>query len=163
MTALLRTAVIGLGFFGSKHARVFADHCGSQLVAVCDVDFDRARKIAEHTGATPFDDFQTMLNDIPIDAMSVCMPDRMHEKAAIAVARAGKAMLLEKPLAHDTVTATRIMDAVEAAGTRLMVGHVLRFDPRYVSVFAASTPERLGDVVHLRAERTGIRATAERP
>jgi predicted dehydrogenase len=162
MKPLLRTAVIGVGFFGSRHCRAYAEHAGAELVAVCDRDRDKAQQIASATDAVAFTDYQAMLNEMAIDAVSICLPDRMHEEAAVAVARAGKAMLLEKPLAHNATAARRIVDAVEAAGTRLMVGHILRFDPRYASVYSASTPDLLGEVVHVRAERTGVRATAER-
>ena len=94
--------------------------------------------------------------------MSICLPDRLHEEAAVAAAEAGKAILLEKPLAHDAAAARRIVAAVERAGVRLMVGHILRFDPRYVQVFHAAAPERLGAPIHLRAKRNGIRSTAAR-
>jgi predicted dehydrogenase len=162
MNPPLRLGVIGLGFFGARHARIYADFPAAHLVAVCDADPQKAEAVAAETGARAYQDYEAMLREAELDAVSVCLPDRMHEDAAIAVARAGKAMLLEKPLAHNAAAAGRIVDAVGAAGTRLMIGHVLRFDPRYVSVYHASDPQKLGDVIHVRAERTGIRATAER-
>ncbi len=158
----LRVGVAGLGFFGARHARLYAGHPAANLVAVCDIAAEARSRVAAETGAVAVENLDDMLNDHQLDAVSVCLPDRLHEHAAIAVARAGKALLLEKPLAHDAATATRIVEAVEAAGTRLMIGHILRFDPRYVSVFDAADPAKIGDVVHLRAERSGIRATAAR-
>ena len=73
-----------------------------------------------------------------------------------------KAILLEKPLAHDTAHARIIVDAVEKNGVRFMVGHILRFDPRYVQVHEASRPEMLGTPIHLKAKRNGIRSVAAR-
>jgi predicted dehydrogenase len=107
-------------------------------------------------------DFAALLARSDIDAVSICMPDRMHLDAALAAAAAGKAILLEKPLAHDATTASRIVEAVEASGGRLMVGHILRFDPRYVRVYEAAAPERLGTPIHVRAKRNGARSTAKR-
>lgn len=162
MSKFLRVGVIGLGFFGSRHARIYADHPAAELVAVCDSDAARAALVAGQTGARSFEDFRAMLALPDLDAVSICMPDRLHEDAAVAAAKAGKTILLEKPLAHDSTTAHRIVDAVETNGARLMVGHILRFDPRYVQAFHAAAPERLGRPIHLRAKRNGIRATAKR-
>lgn len=157
----LHVGVIGLGFFGARHARIYADHPAAELVAVCDSDAGRLRPFAE-AGVRTFEDFHAMLAAPGLEAVSICLPDRMHEAAAIAAAEAGKAILLEKPFAHDAATARRIIDAVEANGARLMIGHILRFDPRYVQVHAASDPDRLGQPIHLAAKRNSTRATARR-
>ena len=158
----LRVGVIGLGWFGERHARVYSQLPSARLAAVCDVDSARAGRIAAATGAEAFTDFTALLARPDIDAVSICMPDRMHLDAALAAAGAGKAILLEKPLAHDAATARRIVEAVEASASRLMIGHILRFDPRYVQVYEAASPERLGTPIHVRAKRNGSRSTAKR-
>ncbi len=162
MTDKLKVGVIGLGFFGNRHARAYADHPAAELIAVCDSDPARAQIVAQATGARDFSDLHALLQLRDLDAVSICLPDRLHEEAAVAAAEAGKAILLEKPLAHDNYTARRIVAAVEKSGVRFMVGHILRFDPRYVHTFHAAAPERLGMPIHLRAERNGVRATASR-
>src|SRR5690606_14955253 len=58
--------------------------------------------------------------------------------------------------------ARRIVAAVEAANGRMMIGHILRHDPRYVQVYEAAAPDLLGNPIHLRAKRNGIRSTAKR-
>lgn len=158
----LKVGVIGLGFFGSRHAQVYADHPAAELVAVADLDENRRQEVSARTGATPFADLRDLLAVPGLDAVSICMPDRLHEEAAVAAAAAGKAMLLEKPLAHTREAARRIVDAAEAHGARLMVGHILRFDTRYVQVHAAAAAERLGEPIHVRAKRNGIRSVARR-
>lgn len=158
----LGVGVIGLGFFGARHASIHARHPAARLIAVCDRDERRAGAVAKETGAEALSAFDELLAREDIEAVSICLPDRLHEEAAVAAAQAGKAILLEKPMAHDTETASRIAAAVEASGTRLMVGHILRFDPRYVQVFDAAAPERLGEPIHLRATRNGVRSTARR-
>jgi len=162
MKRTLKVGVIGLGFFGSRHARIYADHPAAELIAVCDRDPARVRLAAEETGARGFEDFRALLTLPGIDAVSICLPDRLHEDAAIASAEAGKTILLEKPLAHESGAARRILAAVEKNGARMMVGHILRFDPRYVQTFHAAAPERLGTPLHVRAKRNGIRSTAKR-
>lgn len=162
MSTTLKVGVVGLGFFGARHAAIYADHLSVELVGVCDRDAARASAVSQATGAPGFADFHELLAQPGLDAVSICLPDRMHEEAAIAAAKAGKAILLEKPFAHDAATARRIVAAVEENRVRLMVGHILRFDPRYVQTFQAAAPDLLGAPIHLRAKRNGIRSTARR-
>ncbi len=162
MSKTLKVGVIGLGFFGARHSSLYAEHLSADLIGVCDRDPARVAAVSEATGAQGFEDFRTLLALPGLDAVSICLPDRLHEEAAVAAAEAGKIILLEKPFAHDAATARRIVAAVEKSGARLMVGHILRFDPRYVQTFHAAAPERLGAPIHLRAKRNGVRSTARR-
>jgi predicted dehydrogenase len=157
----LKVGVIGLGFFGSRHARVYADHPAATLAAVADLDPARLAEIAAATGAKAHVDYRELLTG-DVDAVSICLPDRLHEEAAIAAAEAKKAILLEKPFAHTAAAARRIVEAVERNRGRLMIGHILRFDIRYVQVYEAADPARLGEPIHLRAKRNGTRSTARR-
>jgi predicted dehydrogenase len=158
----LKVGVIGLGFFGERHARIYAVLPNATLAAVCDQDETRARHVAVQLGAEPATSAADLLRRSDIDAVSICLPDRQHTDIAVEAAAAGKAILLEKPLAHDTAHARRIVEAAEAAGVRLMIGHILRFDPRYAQVHAAADPALLGEPLHLRAKRNGTRSTARR-
>jgi predicted dehydrogenase len=162
VTGRLKVGVIGLGFFGSRHARVYQDHPAADLIGVADLDPARVAETVGVTGANGFADYRELLALPELQAVSICLPDRLHEDAAIAAAQAGKAILLEKPLAHTAEAARRIVAAVERSGVGLMVGHILRFDARYVQVFHAATPQNLGQPIHLRAERNGIRSVARR-
>ena len=162
MIAPLRVGVIGLGFFGSRHARVYMDHPAAELIGVADLDPARRAEIAGTTGAESFADYRQLLALPELQAVSICLPDRLHEAAAIAAADAGKAILLEKPFAHTAAAARRIIAAVEQSGARLMIGHILRFDARYVQVFHAAAPQNLGEPIHLRAKRNAIRSVARR-
>ncbi len=158
----LKVGVVGLGFFGARHARIYAEHPAADLVGVCDTDKKRRTQVSSSLGAGAFADFNELLSLPGLDAVSICLPDRLHEEAAIAAAKAGKTILLEKPFAHTAEAARRIITAVEASGVRLMIGHILRFDPRYVQVYEAAAPKLLGDPIHLRAKRNGTRSTARR-
>lgn len=158
----LGVGVIGLGWFGSRHARIYHQLPNAILKAVCDRDQAKAERVASSTGANVCRDVAELLARPDIDAVSICLPDTQHVDAALAVAAAGNAILLEKPLAHNADAARRIVEAVEANGTRLMVGHILRFDPRYVQVYEAAQPDRLGEPIHVRAKRNGVRSTAAR-
>jgi len=162
MSRALKVGVIGLGYFGARHASIYGEHLSAELVGICDRDSARVAAVSAATGAQAFSDFHALLALPGLDAVSICLPDRLHGEAAVAAAKAGKTILLEKPFAHDAETARRIMDAVEENGSRLMIGHILRFDPRYVQAYHAAAPERLGSPIHLRAKRNGVRSTAKR-
>jgi predicted dehydrogenase len=162
VTGLLKVGVIGLGFFGSRHARVYHDHPAADLVGVADLDPARLAETVNATGARGYSDYRALLAEPDLQAVSICLPDRLHEDAAIAAAQASKAILLEKPLAHSAEAARRIVAAAERSGVRLMIGHILRFDARYVQVFHAARPENLGEPIHLRAKRNATRSVARR-
>jgi predicted dehydrogenase len=158
----LRTGVIGLGFFGERHARVHAELPSIDLRAVCDLSADHGRQVAQRLGVDFHDDPAALLARDDIEAVSICVPDRAHLAPAVAAAKAGKHILLEKPMAHSGDAAAEIGAAVEAAGVRLMIGHILRFDPRYVQLFEQSALERLGEPIHLRAKRNSVRDLSRR-
>ena len=91
-------ASIGAGLFGQWHAMAYARHPLVDFRAVCDLDEERARKLAETHGAayhtTKLDD---ILNDASIKAVSVATPDHAHRDVAVACAKAGKHILVENP------------------------------------------------------------------
>jgi predicted dehydrogenase len=162
VTPRLRVGIIGLGFFGSRHARGYQDHPTVDLVGVAELDPVRLAETVNITGAQGYSDYRALLARPDLQAVSICLPDRLHEEAAVAAAKAGKAILLEKPLAHTAEADGRIVAAAEQNGTRLMIGHILRFDARYVQVFHAARPETLGQPIHLRAKRNSVRSVARR-
>ncbi len=123
----LRVAVVGVGHLGRIHARIYAEHPGADLVAVVDTDPERARQVAEETGADP----ATSLDELPadLDAVSIVVPTAFHEEAAVPLLERGIACLVEKPIAPDLDAADRILAAAERSGAALAVGHVERFQP----------------------------------
>ena len=131
-------------------------------MAIADPDERTAKSVADELGVARYRDSASLLERDDVDAVSIVTPDRLHVEPATAAALAGKHILLEKPMAHEGTAAEAIAAAVEEAGVRLMVAHVLRFDPRYVQLHAAARPDRLGEPIHLRAKRNTVRSLAER-
>src|SRR3546814_17948594 len=105
MVRRLGLGVIGLGYFGRRHASVYSSLPHVRLVAVADVNADHGLDVAGRLGAAFHAEFDELLARGDVDAVSICLPDRLHEAAAIAAARAGKHILLEKPLAHPAAAA----------------------------------------------------------
>jgi len=158
----LEVGVIGLGFMGATHARVWSQLPNSRLVAVADLNPEIGGPLAEELGCACHQDPAELLARGDIQAVSIVTPDRGHVEPAVAAAQAGKHILLEKPMAHTAAAAEEIARAAADAGVRLMVAHVLRFDPRYVQLHAAAAPEQLGAPIHLRAKRNSVRSLAQR-
>ncbi len=158
----LNMGVIGLGYMGTMHARMWRQLSTTELLAVTDIDQARAASVADDLACTHAPDIDALLALDDIEAVSIVTPDRAHVEPAIAAAKAGKHILLEKPMAHTAQAAAEIADAAERHGVRLMVAHILRFDPRYVQLQDKASVEQLGDVISMRAKRNTVRELAGR-
>jgi predicted dehydrogenase len=149
-------AVIGLGFMGSRWARVLAEHPGAHLRVVCDVREDVGRETAERYGARFVADPLEAAADLEVAAVAVCTPEHLHVEPAIAAIDAGKPLMVEKPLAHSAEDAERIRDRARGRGVPVLAGHILRFEPRYAAARSAIEEGELGDVQAVRHERIGL-------
>jgi predicted dehydrogenase len=158
----LRVGVIGVGTFGAKHARVYAQLDACTLQAVADVDARRAEAVSAGLHVTGYSDYRELLERADLDAVSICTPDGLHVAPAVAAAQAGKHILVEKPLALTPTDCDAILAAAEAAGVTLMVGQILRFDPRYVAAQAAIRSGRVGELVHMAVRRNNGLGSARR-
>jgi predicted dehydrogenase len=127
-------ALIGAGLFGERHAQAYSRHHAAELVAVCDLDLERARQVAARYGARRATaDYRELLADPEVRAVSVALPDHLHREVAVAAALAGKDLLVEKPLATTVADAEAIVAAAEAAGVRLVVDFHNRLNPPMVA------------------------------
>ena len=153
----IKIAIIGAGFMGSVYARICSQINGTEVVAVCDVVPEQARRLANELGAACYetDDYQRIFNEQDADAALVCTREDAHVRPALAVLAAGKHVLIEKPLATNTADAKTIEAAASAnSGTVAMMAHSLRFDPRYTACRDVVASGRIGDVIHISARRT---------
>ena len=140
----MKLAVLGLGFMGSVHARAI----GPRLAAAFDSD---PRKLAgdltavkgnlegaggtlDFNAVTQYESIDALLADPAIDAVDICLPTDLHEPVALRALRAGKHVLVEKPMALDGASARRIIAEAEARSRTLMCAQVLRFMPEYVAL-----------------------------
>ncbi|HTS38666.1 MAG TPA: Gfo/Idh/MocA family oxidoreductase [Candidatus Solibacter sp.] len=129
----LGVGVLGIGEMGRRHAenlRRLVPH--ARLVAVADVDANRARRAAQELEIeNAYGSLEAMLECKGLDAVVISTPDKFHAAAVETVAAAGKDMLCEKPLALTLSDATALLAAVAKAGVRLQVGFMRRYDPGY--------------------------------
>lgn len=130
----LNVAVVGCGIFGEVHVGTYADFDRSHLAAVCDIDEARAKSMADKYGCRACTSVDEIAADGSIDAVSVATPDFAHRDVCVALAKAGKHLLIEKPLATTVEDARAIADAVEAAGVQAMVDFHNRYNPALTAV-----------------------------
>lgn len=150
----VRVGIIGVGAFGESHVVGYRSLPYVELAAVCDTNAARAQEIAERYGIGAwYTDYDAMLREARLDAVSVCVPEEYHRAPTLAAIAAGKHALVEKPFATTVEDARAMIDAARAANVFLMPGHILRFETRYALVKEQIAAGELGDLVGISARR----------
>jgi UDP-N-acetylglucosamine 3-dehydrogenase len=150
----LRIGVIGLGWFGEIHAETIAGVPNLELAALCTRTPDRLAAMGEKFGAKKlYRDYNDLLADPDIDAVSICTMWDQHREPAIAALKAGKHVFLEKPIASTVEDGRAITAASKGAKGILFIGHVVRFNPRYRMAKQAIDEGRIGKIVALSSRR----------
>ncbi len=125
-------ALIGAGVMGTGHAAAVAADPRARLVGVASVPDDGARELARrHAASVATGDYELLLARADVDLVIIATPDHLHTEIAVAAAQAGKAILVEKPLATDLADADRVIAAVERAGVPAMTLFNHRWIPSY--------------------------------
>ncbi|MBO0810533.1 MAG: Gfo/Idh/MocA family oxidoreductase [Microlunatus sp.] len=127
---MMRVGIIGAGVIGTVHARLISELADeATLASVVDLDADKAEALARRYGATAYTELSDALADPEVAAFSVCVPSGLHPEIAVQVIKAGKAVLVEKPLAITLAGADQVADAAAAAGATVGVVSQRRFQP----------------------------------
>lgn len=143
----MNVGIIGAGFFGDKHATAVHACDEFELVAASRTDRRALATFVERYGGTPYDDYRELLADDRVDAVVIATPHATHREIAVAAARAGKHVLLEKPMAVTLEECDAILAAAEEAGVTLMVGHVTHFSPAFKTAKAMLDAGEVGEIV----------------
>lgn len=123
----LRVGVLGTGILGTRHARVWSELADTELVAVCDINSERAEQTAGQYNARAFTDYKKMFADAALDAVSIATPDHLHRDPVLAALDANVHVLQEKPLATNAPDARAIARASERSNRVVMVNYSQRF------------------------------------
>jgi predicted dehydrogenase len=129
----LRVGVAGAGHFGRYHALKVAASDRAQLAGIYDPDTERAKTIGWEAGA-PDMTFEVLLPSI--DALIIAAPADAHHQLAVAALRAGKHVLVEKPIASSLAQADELVTIARDSGLVLQVGHLERFSAAYRALSA---------------------------
>ncbi|WP_179379478.1 Gfo/Idh/MocA family protein [Jannaschia marina] len=138
---MTRLLLAGTGLIGARHLAHIEAHPALTLAGI--VDPDPARRA--HPSAPGFPDLESV--DVPVDGVVLATPTATHAPLAIAAARRGWHVLVEKPVAETLEAADAMIAAAEAAGIRILVGHHRRHHPRVARLHEIVTSGRIGTPV----------------
>ncbi|MDA0812733.1 MAG: Gfo/Idh/MocA family oxidoreductase [Verrucomicrobia bacterium] len=123
----VRVGVVGAGAIGENHIRVLSALENADLTAVFESNSERAREIQERYGVTVVDSLDALIDKV--DAATVATPTVSHLEVASRLLRAGRHVLVEKPIADTTEAARELVQLANDHNRILQVGHVERFNP----------------------------------
>jgi predicted dehydrogenase len=148
--------VIGYGYWGPNLVRNFANTEGAQVIAVSDLDLEKLSvSKRRHPGVVAVTEFRDLLADNRIDAIVIATPVHTHYDLALAALRAGKHVLVEKPLAQTSEQVRRLIDEAERLNLILMVDHTFLYTPAVQKIRQLIVDGSLGDIYYYN----GIRAS----
>ncbi|OGX68660.1 MAG: dehydrogenase [Paenibacillus sp. RIFOXYA1_FULL_44_5] len=147
----IKVAVIGCGSIAKhRHIPEYALNPNVELAAFVDPILSRAEHYAETYGGKAYVDYQEMLQDMKVDAVSVCTPNYLHAEISIAACNSGAHVLVEKPMAVSEEEAQAMIAAADQNNVFLMVGHNQRLMPPHVKAKEILETGKLGKVLTFR-------------
>lgn len=147
-------AIQGAGWVSSEHIRAYKQDPRARVVVIGSRTRDGAeRKAREFDLDVPvYDSYEAMLARPDVDAVSICTPPERHPEETVLAARAGKHVLIEKPVALNPEDLHRMREAVREAGVRTVVSFVLRWNPAVANIKALRAQGALGDVFMVQTD-----------
>lgn len=147
MSEPLRLGIIGTGAVAQLvHLPICANRNDVEVVALADTEVDKARALADRFGVPRVLSTESLLADGDVEAVIICTPNHLHETEALAAIRAGKHVLVERPLALTAEGCDRVVEAARLAGSTLQVGMSHRFRPDVSALRSFVSGGELGEV-----------------
>jgi len=148
MAAKMRVGVVGVGYLGKFHARIYSTLADVELAGVVDSNPDTARKIAAEYHTQAFDQPGDLLGKV--DAVSIVVPTIHHLAVARPFLENGVHMLMEKPIAPDLEEGRQLVELAEKSGVTFQVGHLERYNAGFMELV-----KRAGEARFIEATRIG--------
>lgn len=136
--------IIGTGGIASKHAAAIRELAGAELVAVCSSSEERAANASESFKVRAYSEINTFLNHPELDIVCICTASGAHLEPALAAAKAGKHLLIEKPIEINLERTDQLIAACHTAGVKLGVIFQNRFNADYLQLKQAVVEGRFG-------------------
>ena len=155
-----RVAVVGTGAIGADHLASFKLHPAAEVVAIAEVSPERAREAAERFGVPEVvSDYRVLLARDDIDVISIAVPNYLHASVALDALKAGKHVMLEKPMATSALDAAKLVSEAKKRGVLFMVGQNFRFNSETQTAKRVVERGDLGEIYHAKtswSRRAGI-------
>jgi predicted dehydrogenase len=149
----LNVAVVGTGAMGKSHARNYSAMDSVNLVAICDVDEEKAKQIAKEYNINYYNTCNEMIKKEKIDAVSICVPTKFHKEIAVEIIKNKIDVLVEKPIAATLEEAKEIINEADKNNVKLMVGHIERFNPVVMELKRRIVGNELGKIYKVNCSR----------
>jgi predicted dehydrogenase len=149
---ILRVAIMGLGSYGSRVAEAMKDCKKAKLAGVISGTPSKIKDWQSRYGIPEkncynYENFDAIKNNPDIDAVYIITPNALHHPQALRVAKAGKHVICEKPMAINAVQAQEMVDACKKAGVKLLIGYRLHFEPQTLEVIRMRKEGELGKIL----------------
>jgi predicted dehydrogenase len=159
----IRVAIVGFGFMGQMHAKVYQALPGVEIVGIAEAFPGAAEQAVKLGIKVPVENsLERLLKAVDCHVVDICLPTDLHATAIIAAAEAGKHVFCEKPFALELKDATRALEAVERAGISFQVGQCIRFWPEYQALEQFVRSEKEGKLRSLALQRRAGRPAYSR-
>ena len=155
--APLRVAVIGAGYWGPNLARNFKAGPDWELAAIVDMDRVRAARLAAaHGDVAVCGSVQELLDTVDVDAVAIATPAHTHHGIALTALRAGKHVLVEKPLADSRANGVEMVEEAERLGLVLMADHTYCYTPAVLKIRELISDGSLGEILFIDSVRINL-------
>lgn len=145
----MKFAIIGCGRIGNRHAEHILNN--GELVAVCDVDEEKAKKLAHSTNSFYYNQLSDLLHAHPeIDVIAICTPNGLHASQSIEALNAGFHVLCEKPMAINVQDCGEMIKAAERSNKRLFAIKQNRFNPPVAALKKIIEEGKLGSIFNVQ-------------
>lgn len=147
--------IIGTGWVSDEYIKAFSRNPYTRVAAICSRERARAVAKASDFGVTecvPYESVEEMVGDRMVDIAVICTPHHLHAAQGIAAARAGKHVVVEKPLATTMADGRALEAAIREAGVRSVTGFVLRWNPMFDNIRAMLDQKLIGDIFYAEVD-----------
>jgi predicted dehydrogenase len=151
----LGVGIVGTGWVSGEHIKAFEANPHTEVRGIVSRDEARAQAKAREHGLAhcqAHNNLESLLNDRNIQIVSICTPHHLHAAQAIAAAKAGKHLMLEKPVALDLASLRELQAAVRAAKVKTVVSFVLRWNPLFETLKALLADGTVGQLFYAEVD-----------
>ncbi|MDP6460677.1 MAG: Gfo/Idh/MocA family oxidoreductase, partial [Gemmatimonadota bacterium] len=157
MSNAVRVGVVGAGYWGPNLIRNVAGVPGAELAVICDADRERLDGVGKsYPGVELVEDFARVVADDSIDAVVLATPASTHHKLGMDAMRAGKDILVEKPLAMSVEECSALVSCAREHDRILMVGHTFIYNAAVKYIHNLVTKGELGEVFYVYSSRVNL-------
>ena len=153
----LGIGIVGCGYWGINHVRVFSELPESRVTAVCDLSQERLQEVRQRFAQVALTtDLDELIGRQDVDAVVICTAATNHYRIASICLQAGKHVLLEKPMTTTVSDAEELIRLAESMGVKLMVGHTFLYNAGIRKVKTYASQGDLGRIYYLYSQRTNL-------